>query len=36
MAKIITELDPCCQLFIAKVGNFPADYTVERVTKVSN
>ncbi|KAF5129904.1 hypothetical protein E5D57_006237 [Metarhizium anisopliae] len=34
MAKIITELDPFCQLLVAKVGDYSRDMTGERVKKV--
>lgn len=35
MAKLITTLDPCCQLRVAKVGNFYRDLQGNTVAKVS-
>jgi hypothetical protein len=34
MAKIITTLDPFCQLKVAKVGNFAQDMRVDTVAEV--
>jgi hypothetical protein len=34
MARIITELDPFCQLLVAKVGDLARDVTVGRVSQV--
>ena len=34
VARIITELDPFCELLVAKVGDAPTDMTTVRVTKV--
>lgn len=34
MAKIISSIDPFCQLYIAKVGDYKDDISVDRVAKV--
>jgi hypothetical protein len=34
VAKIITEIDPFCELLVAKVGDAHGDMTTERVTEV--
>lgn len=34
VAKIITEIDPYCELLVAKVGDAHRDMTTQRVTEV--
>ncbi|KUJ11640.1 uncharacterized protein LY89DRAFT_228881 [Mollisia scopiformis] len=36
MAKLITSIDPCCELYIAKVGDSKTDITVGAVTDALN
>jgi hypothetical protein len=36
VAKIITEIDPYCELLVAKVGDAHRDMTTQRVTEVYN
>lgn len=36
MAKIVKAIDPCCRLFIAKVGDHRKDITVQAVESVES
>jgi hypothetical protein len=36
MAKIITSIDPCCKLWIAKVADHRTSITIDAVVKVIN
>jgi hypothetical protein len=36
MARLVLAIDPCCQLYVAKVGDFKTDIAVGAVTNVSH